>query len=132
MNKQLVKVCALCDHTIPYHQIVCFNHKADLEQYEDELWFQELVAAQQKQYEIDMTEQRGDTFRLQIEQKQSKTRGKQLSYSTKSTILKMYASGLGDRRIAKQLNLSYKTVNTFLWRHRKKRAKNSSCSANAL
>lgn len=120
MNKQLVKVCALCDHTIPYHQIVCFNHKADLEQYEDELWFQELVAAQQKQYEIDMTEQRGDTFRLQLEQKSYKSRGKQLPWRSREAIITLYKSGLGDRRIAKQLNINFYTVNKFLSRYRAK------------
>lgn len=119
MNKQLVKVCALCDHTIPYHQIVCFAHKVDLEKYENELWFQELVAAQQKQYEIDMTEQRGDTYLLQLEQKYAKTKSK-LTYKNKKDILLLKSKGIGRIKIAKALNLSKYAVDRFLMRNKRK------------
>lgn len=113
MNKQLVKVCALCDHTIPYHQVVCFAHKVDLEKYENELWFQELVAAQERQYTIDMTEQRGDTFTLQLEQKSTKTRSK-LLYNDKKNITKLADKGLGWRKISRILKINGHTVRNFI------------------
>lgn len=120
---QYVKVCALCDTKIPKHKNTCRVHEEQEEQYRNEPWFIALIEFQQRQYEIDTEQERAFRFGIASvkDQKQSKTRGKQLSNSVKREMIDLYRGGLGDRRIAKLLKLSYKTVNTFLWRYRKQR-----------
>jgi DNA-binding NarL/FixJ family response regulator len=121
--KDLVKMCALCERTIPYHQVVCKTHMPELEMYHNETWFIELAAAQQKQYEIDLAELKLITFGIQKEPKRyitdTKVRGKRLDYMTRRKIYAMKAQGLGARKIAKALNLSFNTVNSVLKRSAK-------------
>lgn len=122
-NRNLLKLCALCNNRIHSNYVVCQEHLADLELYKDDFWFQELCRFQQRQYEIEVEEIRlvkGDRYTLFAPlQKSSKTRGKQLTNQQKQDILYLYKKGFGDRKIAKQLNLRYSSVNKFLYRYRK-------------
>lgn len=115
------KLCALCQNRIISGHVVCQEHLPEMEMYKNELWFQELCRAQERQYEIDVEEYRfinGLNY-VPTLQKSSKSRGKGLSYQTKQSIIALYNKGFGDRRIAKQLNINYSTVNKFLYRFRK-------------
>lgn len=120
-NRNNFKLCALCDARINKQFVVCKDHMADMELYRNEQWFQELVRMQERQYQIDVEEYTLLTRSNlpTLPEKRSKSRGKQLTNEEKFSILKLYNSGLGDRRIAKALNLEYHTVRTYLWRYRK-------------
>jgi DNA-directed RNA polymerase specialized sigma24 family protein len=123
--KDLVKVCALCERTIPYHQVVCKEHMPELEMYHKDTWFIELVAAQQRQYEIDLAELKLSTFGIQKEHKLVKSYTK-LTYNDKLRIQQLYRNGLGYRRIAKTLQLPLGIVNMYIHRNKKRLTNNSS------
>lgn len=122
-NQNRFKLCALCNNRIHKDHVVCQDHLPEMEVYRNELWFQELCKMQERQYEIEVAEYRyinGLNY-IPTLQKSYKTRGKQLSYTIKNEIFRLYRSGLGDRKIAKRLQLPFYTVNKLLTRHRKNR-----------
>lgn len=115
--QNLKKLCALCETGIGAYDIVCKEHIAELELYEKESWFQALVEAQQRQYEIDTAQQRAFVFGVSIDHKSTKPYVK----LTKTNIKDIHAlvkQGLGWRRIARQLQLNPRTVNKFIYRMR--------------
>lgn len=116
------KLCALCQNRIISGHVVCQEHLPEMEQYHNELWFQELCRMQERQYQIDTEEYRfvnGLNY-VPTLQKYHRTRGKQLTYPQRKDILTLYSKGVGARRIAKQLNISINTVNQFLKRNKKR------------
>lgn len=119
----LIKVCALCTQIIKANDIVCYAHEKEYAKYEHELWMQELVKAQQRQFEIDNEENRlrvHGVKDLSMNQKSRKTHSK-LTVKQKIDISRMFTSGMRPAKIARELKLSFETVRKHIQRNHKKR-----------
>lgn len=120
-NQDRLKVCALCMNRIKKDHVVCEEHISDMELYRNTQWFIELCQMQERQYQIDLEEftlARGGKL-PSLAEKGSKSRSKQLTYTQKREIERLYGEGIGDRKIAKLIKINYNTVRNYLYRFRK-------------
>lgn len=119
MNKQLVKVCALCDHTISHKGVVCKAHIKEYREYKDEQWFIELVETQEKQFAIDKKE--CVTIHKLSENTLSTYLGKMSRPISipKDIIIHMHVNlGIRSYKIAKELDLKPDTVRRIINRYK--------------
>ena len=122
-KRELVKLCALCDTRIHHGDVVCHEHIAAMKQYHNETWFQEMVIAQLRQYEIDTIQRRSQMFGIKQAQDHigtSPQRGKNLDRTTIQTILNYNKEGLGRNKIARLTGISTFTIGKLLRRYKKK------------
>lgn len=120
-NTNRLKLCALCNNRITHLEIVCQEHTKEYQLYQNEQWFVEIVAMQQRQYEINVDEFRAVTNRaITSLQTSTKPRSK-LTITDKGNIMRLMNTGKGWRKIARELNLNPFAVNKFIYRLKRKR-----------
>ena len=118
MNRENIKLCALCDNRIPNTHVVCPDHYADYKVYKDEQWFKELVIMQQKQAQIDGKENvtihklSENTLSIYLE-KEHPTKP-----DNKMQIIQLNNEGLSHAKIAKRLHIPLGTVKATLRRYK--------------
>lgn len=120
-NTNRLKLCALCDNRIVHTNIVCQDHIKEYHLYQNEQWFIEMVAAQQRQYEISVDELRATTNRTATSLQKSRKTHNKLTTKQKTDISRMFTSGMRPAKIARELKLSFETVRKHIQRNHKKR-----------
>lgn len=108
MARVTTRVCALCDKTIPDTWIVCREHYKHYHEYKDDEWFQVLVVAQRRQFEIDNVEH------VIIRGGRQYRKYRRLSTSEKIAIKYLHDRGLGAVSIGKALGIAKSTVEKYV------------------
>jgi hypothetical protein len=121
MRNRRIRECALCSTRIYDRFVVCFAHKDDYQKYKNEEWFQELAAANYRQFEIDKMELE-TTDKLTPNKEESlnasTVKGRKVTKKIDLVKLKEYLrDGIPVSKIAKIFSVNRKNIYAAIKRH---------------
>lgn len=122
MNRERIKLCALCENRIPDTHVVCQDHYRAYIEYKDEQWFLELIEAQRRQAHIDRKEvvtiHKLSENTLSIYLSES-LRAKSKPMLPREQIIALYEEGYRAYEIAKILHMAQNKVRVVISRHKR-------------